>query len=114
MTIKRKINTILRETGLPVGYRMSDTSVLPRFSFSLMYNDAERLSNKRHDKRLIYQIDYFCINSIEIEDFPLFDEVINNLEAINLTVGDWQENSFYNEETEINLYHYILDVSGYG
>ena len=114
MTMKRKINTILKATGLPVGYRMSDTSVLPRFSFSLLYNGAERLSNERHNKRMIYQIDYFCLNSVEIETFPLFDEIINNLEAINLTVGDWQENSFYNEETEINLYHYILDVSGYG
>ena len=84
MTMKRKINTILKATGLPVGYRMSDERSYHVLAFSLLYNGAERLSNERHNKRMIYQIDYFCLNSVEIETFPLFDEINQGIGSTKL------------------------------
>ena len=109
MTLKQQIYQILSATGLPTAYRFSDTSQLPRFSYSLVYNGELRLSGRTHSKKPSYQIDYFTQDSVDIESFELFEDVRNALRERNISVGNWQELENYNENEEFMLFHYYLE-----
>ena len=108
-TLKQIIKEVLTKTGLAFAYRHSDISVLPRFSYSLIYNGEIRLSGQTHDKKPSYQIDYFTRTPVDVESFELFDTIRNDLKAQNVAVGNWQEQDEYNESSDFMLFHYYLE-----
>ena len=108
-TLKQEIYTVLKATGLPVAYRHSDISQLPRFSYSLIYNGELRLSGQTHSKKPSYQIDYFSHVPVDVESFELFDTVREALRAERIAVKNWQEVGSYDEDSDLALYHYYLE-----
>ena len=108
-TLKQVIFNVLKETGLPAAYRFSDISQMPRFSYSLVYNGELRLSGKTHERKPTYQIDYFSRVPVDIEAFPLFDNVRDQLRSQNIAVGNWQEAEDYDDSTDRMVYHYYME-----
>lgn len=108
-SLKQIIYEVLKATNLPVAYRHTDVNVLPRFSYSLIYNGELKLSNKIHSKKLTYQIDYFSRTPVDIETFEVFDEVRDELRAANVATKPWQEVENYDEQTGLALYHYYTE-----
>lgn len=108
-TLKQEIFEVLIETGVPAAYRFTDVTVLPRFSYSLIYNGELRLSGKTHTKKPAYQIDYFTKIPADVESFGLFYDVRDALLARNIACRNWQEVEDFNEETGIALFHYYLE-----
>lgn len=108
-TLKQEIYEVLSATKLPTAYRFSDIAELPRFSYSLIYNDELRLSGETHSKKPSYQIDYFSDVPVDIESFDLFATVRDDLRAKNIAVKNWQEAATYDEDSDISLFHYYLE-----
>lgn len=109
MTLKAVIYDVLNETGLPVAYRHTNVSEMPRFNYSLIYNGELRLSGRTHTKKPSYQIDYFSNVPVDVESFDLFDTIRNQLREQQLAVGNWQETDSYDKETDTSIYHYYLE-----
>lgn len=109
MSLKQLIHKVLKTTELPVAYRHTDINVLPRFSYSLIYNGELTLSGKVHSKKPVYQIDYFSRTPEDVESFAMFDEVRNKLHKENVATKAWQEVESYDEQSGLALYHYYTE-----
>lgn len=108
-TLKQEIFEVLSATELPVAYRFSDVTQLPRFSYSLIYNGELRLSGDTHTRKPLYQIDYFSNVPVDVESFELFEGIRDDLRAKNIAVKNWQEVATYDEDSDISLFQYYLE-----
>lgn len=103
-------DTLSRELDVPVAYLFTDTTEIPRVSFALVSNNSERLSNKRHEQRLIYQIDYMSDRPLDVETDITLNKIIEVLENENLILTDWMEEKVTDAESNRNLYFYWIEV----
>lgn len=108
-TVSDRIFDALNTIGLPVAYRDSDVTQLPRLNYSLISNYSIRKSNTRHTQVPIYQVDYFSKYPVDVESDDL-KVIADVLEKGGLITSDWQEVAMIDEELDTGVYHYYIEV----
>ena len=110
MPTKEKIYEALSKLNLPLAYADSDINDLPRLNFVLIYNPTLKLSNKRHTRHPIYQVDYFTNHPQDVEDSMILDQVLETLEEAGLSVTEFREANVVDEDFNRACYHYWTEV----
>lgn len=110
MTLKADIFEALSTLNIPVAYRDSDVSELPRISYALIGSFRIKASNSVHRRVYRYQVDIFSDTPLEIEDDQLLKQAEANLKALGIRVGAWREFSDIEIEEELGLYTYTTEV----
>ncbi|MCW6661883.1 hypothetical protein NHG28_06535 [Aerococcaceae bacterium NML201209] len=109
MSKKALIYNTLKSLELPLAYRDSNLSQLPRLNYSLVGNYSIRASGKRHTQVSVYQVDYFSDIPIDVESDTLM-AVTLALENVGLHTSDWREVHTIDEAADTSVYHYYIEV----
>lgn len=112
MSMKKDIFTILEAMRIPVGYDQSTTTALPKMVMSFVSNVSTRLSNKKHSRRLRYQVVYYSDRALDVETDATLLRIENDLEDAGFITTDWMELSDIDLDSERGSYDYLLEVIG--
>lgn len=93
-----------------VSYNDTNFDRFPRINFSLVNNYSYRLSNKRHNRKIYYQVDFFSDRALDVEDDKDLMKIIELLEDERLLTTDWVEVSSIDEVEQQAIYHYYIEV----
>lgn len=112
MSSKKEIFEILKKANIPVSYNESTTSVLPKMVMSFVSNVSSRLSNKKHNRYLRYQVMYYSDLALDVETDANLLNIETLLEEKGFITTDWMEITDVDLDMEISSYDYLLEVIG--
>lgn len=107
---KQIIFEALKVANCPVAYSDTVHETFPRINFSLIDNQSLRLSDKRHNQRVVYQVDYFSQRALDVETNEVLLSIIESLEANKLLTSDWREVVNIDVQRHLGIYHYFIEV----
>lgn len=112
MSIKDKIYQALKSVETHSYYADTTYNRFPRIVFYLVSNVPRRYSGNRLTNRVTYQVSYFSNDGLNVENNPILWEIIDKLEAQNLSTTNWSETVNVDEKENVAVYHYYMEVSG--
>lgn len=112
MSSKKEIFEVLKKTKIPVSYNESTTSALPKMVMSFVSSVSSRLSNKKHNRYLRYQVMYYSDRALDIETDTTLINIETLLEEKGFITTDWMEITDIDIDSEIGSYDYLIEVIG--
>lgn len=110
MTLKSDIADVLKELDYTWFYGNSVNTKFPFIRFNLGNNYTDRLSNKKANRNIWYQVDVFTLTPLDVEGNNMLSEIENRLEQASLFTTDWLEATDTDNNTNYPVYHYFLEV----
>lgn len=111
ITLKQKINSVLKTLGVEYFYGQSTNSKFPYIRFTLGDNNTTRLSNKKSTRNIWYQIDVFSMVPLDVQDEDtILYQIESKLESEKLITTDWIETEDTDNNTRYTVYHYFIEV----
>lgn len=110
MSKKKLIFDTIQSLGIPVSYSQSTSTALPKIVFSFVSNTSRRLSNKKHDKHVRYQLMYYSDRALDVETDETLLSIENALEGAGLITTDWMEINDVDTDTELGYFDYLIEV----
>lgn len=110
MSKKKLIFDTIRDLGIPISYSQSTTTVLPKIVVAFVSNTSRRLSNKKHDKHVRYQLMYYAPQALDVETDVNLLAIESALEDAGLRTTDWMEITDVDTDTELGYFDYLIEV----
>lgn len=110
MSKKKLIFDTVRSLGVNVGYALSPGSALPYAVLSFVSQTSTRLSDRKHDKHVRYQLMYFSDRALDVETDPMLLAIESALEDAGPTTTDWMEITEVDEDKEVFSFSYLIEV----
>lgn len=110
MSKKKLIFDTVKSLGIDISYSQSTSDVLPKIIFSFVSSRSTRLSNKKHDKHVRYQLMYYAQQALDIETDVNLLAIENALEEAGLLTTDWMEISDIDSDSELGYFDYLIEV----
>ena len=110
MSKKKLIFDTIQNLGITISYSQSTSSNLPKLVFAFVSNRSTRLSNKKHEKHVRYQLMYYSDRALDIETDETLLSIESSLEDAGLTTTDWMEITDVDIDTELGYFDYLIEV----
>lgn len=110
MSKKKLIFDTVKGLGYEISYSSSTSSKLPKVIFSFVSNTSRRLSNKKHTRKLRYQLMYYAPHALDVETDVDLMAIENALENEGLITTDWMEITDIDSDTELGYFNYLIEV----
>lgn len=110
MSKKDLIYETVNNLGYTITYSQSTTNTLPKIVFAFVSQSSRRLSNKKHNKRVRYQLMYYAPQALDVETDTDLLAIEEALEDVGLITTDWMEITDVDDETELGYFNYLIEV----
>lgn len=110
MSKKKLIFDTVKKLGIEISYSQSITDTLPKIVYSFVSSRSIRLSNKKHDKHVRYQLMYYAQQALDVETDVNLLVIENALEEAGLLTTDWMEISDIDSDSELGYFDYLIEV----
>lgn len=107
---KRLFDVLNSNSDVHVAYSDALETSLPRINFTLVSNRSLRLSNKRHQQLLVYQVDFFSDVPKDVEVDTELWLLTDALEQAGFLTTDWVEVTEVDVDVQSSIYHYWIEV----
>ena len=110
MSKKDLIYETVSGLGYTITYSQSTASVLPKIVMAFVSANSRRLSGKKHNKNVRYQLMYYAPQALDVEADDDLLAIESALEDVGLITTDWMEITDVDEETELGYFNYLIEV----
>lgn len=110
MSKKKLIFDTIRDLDIPVSYSESTTAVLPKIVVAFVSSTSRRLSGKKHDKYVRYQLMYYAPQALDVEVDADLLTIEAALEDAGFITTDWMEITDVDTDTELGHFNYLIEV----
>ncbi|MFS4464729.1 hypothetical protein ACMFKE_04920 [Staphylococcus haemolyticus] len=111
MSVKSKIFEALEPLNINMAHGYSDEMAFPKIITNIVSHRAVRLSDKKHLRHIRYQLSYFDAVPRDVEDDTVLNAISEALENANLLTSEWVEIIEPDEDTDLTIFHYLLEVN---
>lgn len=104
-TLQRTLNKFY-----PTYYGWTTTVSVPRIIYQLIWSGSKRLSNNRHHRKLLYQVNLITNKALDVENDEVLNGIIKDLEGEGYNTNDWHEQIDIDDKSSNATYVYMLEV----
>jgi len=110
MSKKKLIFDTIENLGFNISYSQSTSNQLPKIVYSFVSNTSTRLSDKKHTRKVRYQLMYYSDKALDVETDSNLLLIESALEDVGLVTTDWMEINDIEPDTELGYFDYLIEV----